>query len=60
MYLIVHNENIQDNTVALCVICKIEINQIKSYAMERHYKTHEDEVKKMVHPKLAPKFNRKI
>jgi hypothetical protein len=30
--------------VAVCAICSKEINQIKSYAMQRHYTTHEQEV----------------
>jgi ribosomal protein L34E len=30
--------------VAVCAICGKEINQIKSYAMQRHYTTHEQEV----------------
>jgi hypothetical protein len=30
--------------VAVCAICSKEINQMKSYAMQRHYTTHEQEV----------------
>jgi DNA-directed RNA polymerase specialized sigma54-like protein len=30
--------------VAVCAICSKEINQIKLYAMQRHYTTHEQEV----------------
>jgi hypothetical protein len=30
--------------VAVCAICSKEINQIKSYAMQRHYKTREQEI----------------
>jgi ribosomal protein L34E len=30
--------------VAVCAICSELINQIKSYAMLRHYTTHEKEV----------------
>jgi ribosomal protein L34E len=30
--------------VAVCAICGKEINQMKSYAMQRHYKTHEQEM----------------
>jgi cell division septation protein DedD len=30
--------------VAVSAICSKEINQIKSYAMQRHYTTHEQEV----------------
>jgi hypothetical protein len=30
--------------VAACAICSKEINQMKSYAMQRHYTTHEQEV----------------
>jgi hypothetical protein len=29
--------------VAVCAICSEEINQMKSYAMQRHYTTHEQE-----------------
>jgi hypothetical protein len=30
--------------VAVCAICSKEINQMKSYALQRHYTTHEQEV----------------
>jgi hypothetical protein len=30
--------------VVVCAMCSEEINQIKSYAMQRHYTTHEQEV----------------
>jgi hypothetical protein len=30
--------------VAVCAICSQEIDQIKSYAMQRHYTTYEQEV----------------
>jgi hypothetical protein len=30
--------------VAVCAICSKKINQMKSYAIQRHYKTHEQEV----------------
>lgn len=30
--------------VAVCAVCKKEIRQIKMYAMQRHYKTHAEEV----------------
>jgi hypothetical protein len=30
--------------VAVCAICSKEINQMKSYAMQRHYTTYEQEV----------------
>jgi ribosomal protein L34E len=30
--------------VAVCAICGKLINQMKSYAMQRHYTTHEQEV----------------
>jgi hypothetical protein len=30
--------------VAICVICSEKINQIKSYAVQRHYTMHEQEV----------------
>jgi hypothetical protein len=30
--------------VAVCAICNKEINQIKSYAMQLHYTTHDQEV----------------
>jgi ribosomal protein L28 len=33
--------------VAVCAICIKEINQIKSYAKQRHYTTHEQEVQTM-------------
>jgi hypothetical protein len=30
--------------VAVCAICSEEIKQMKSYAMQRHYTTHEQEI----------------
>jgi hypothetical protein len=34
--------------VAVCAIYNKEINQIKSYVMQRHYTTHEQEVHQYV------------
>lgn len=45
IYLVVFNEN-SEKPAGICVVCSAEIKQINSYAMQRHYKTHDEEVKK--------------
>jgi hypothetical protein len=42
-YMVLLKPNSSEH-VAVCAICSKEINQIKSYAMQRHYTTHEQEV----------------
>jgi hypothetical protein len=42
-YMVLLKQNSSEQ-VAVCAICSKEINQIKSYAMQRHYTTHEQEV----------------
>jgi hypothetical protein len=42
-YIVLLKQNSSEQ-VAVCAICSEEINQMKSYAMQRHYTTHEQEV----------------
>jgi hypothetical protein len=43
--------------VPFCAICSEEINSIKSYAMQRHYITHEQEVR-TIHGNLVTRKTR--